>query len=146
MTINFSANGFLDQIDATNLGYSSKKTAFSWNAKLGLSFNLTKTTMLQLNGFYRAAELSPQGQELPIYSVNVGMRQDLLNKKLSILLTVSDIFNTLRWASEINTPIMDEKIFGKRRSQIVYLGLSWRFGKNLKKQDELKFDDRMGML
>ena len=146
MTINFSANGFLDQIDASNLGYSTKKTAFSWNAKLGLSFNLTKSTMLQLNGFYRAAELSPQGRELPVYSLNIGMRQDFLKKKLSVLLTVSDIFNTLRWASEINTPIMVENMIGKRRSQIIYLGLSWRFGSNAKKQDDLKFDDRMGAL
>jgi outer membrane receptor protein involved in Fe transport len=144
MTINFSANGFFDQIDASNLGYSAKKTAFSWNAKLGLNFNLTKTTLLQLNGFYRAAEITPQGNELPVYSLNAGMRQDLFKKKFSVLLTVSDIFNTLRWSGEINTPQMYEKMTGKRRSQIVYLGVSWRFGKSGKnKQEEMKFDSGM---
>ena len=75
------------------------------------------------------------------------MRQDLFKKKFSILLTVSDIFNTLRWASEINTAEMTETMTGKRRSQIIYLGVSWRFGNNGKnKQEELKFDDRMGAL
>ncbi|MEI6852554.1 MAG: TonB-dependent receptor [Bacteroidota bacterium] len=147
MTINFSANGFFDQIDASNLGYATKKNAFSWNAKLGLNFNITKNTLLQVNGFYRAAEIQPQGKELPVYSLNAGVRQDLFKKKLSILLTVSDIFNTLRWASEINTAAMKETMTGKRRSQIIYLGVSWRFGNSGKgKQEELKFDDRMGAL
>ncbi|MEI6124697.1 MAG: TonB-dependent receptor [Bacteroidota bacterium] len=146
MTINFSASGYFDQIDASNLGYSTKQTALAWNAKLGLNFNVTKNTMLQINGNYRSSELTPQGKELPGYSVNAGMRQDFLKKKLSVLLTVSDIFNTLRWASEINTPTLYEKFIGKRRSQIVYLGISWRFGKNTKKQDDLKFDSQMGLL
>ncbi len=146
LSINFSADAFFEQIDASNLGYSTKKTAVSWNAKLGLNFNITKNTMLQINGFYRAPELNPQGEELAVYSVNAGMRQDFLKKKLSLLLTVSDIFNTLRWASVIDTPLMYEKVIGKRRSQTIYLGLSWRFGNNAKKQDDLKFDDRMGAL
>jgi outer membrane receptor protein involved in Fe transport len=147
MTINFSADGFFDQIDASNLGYSAKKTAFSWNAKLGLNFNITKNTFLQVTGFYRAHELTPQGKELAVYSVNAGIRQDFLKKKLSLLLTVSDIFNTMRMASIIDTPTMYEETTGKRKSQIIYLGLSWRFGNTGKKQPEdIKFDDRMGFL
>jgi len=72
------------------------------------------------------------------------MRQDFLQKKISVLLTVSDIFNSLRWASKIDTPLVQETVLGKRYSQIIYLELSGRFGNNSKKQEDLKFDDKLG--
>ncbi|MDQ3142533.1 MAG: TonB-dependent receptor [Bacteroidota bacterium] len=143
LSMNFSGNIFYNEIDASNLGYTEKKSAVSGTMKLGTNFNVTKSTILQLNANARLAELTPQGKYLPGYSLNTGLRQDLLKGKASLLLTVSDVFNSLRWRSEINTPQLYQITTGKRKSQIVYLGFSYRLGKTTKKtSDELKFDEQ----
>ncbi len=144
LRLSITGDLFYDQIDASNLGYSENKSAISGDLKLGANLNLTKSTVLQLNANYRSEELSPQGRELPMYYLNLGLRQDLLKNKASLLLAVSDIFNTMRWQSEIDTPVLYEKATRKRQSQIIYLGFTYRFGKASKKgPEDIKFDDRM---
>ncbi|MBA3704768.1 MAG: TonB-dependent receptor, partial [Bacteroidetes bacterium] len=144
LSLNLSGDAFYNQIDASNLGYSEKKSAFSYTAKLGANINLTTSTVMQINTNYRSTQLTPQGRYLPTFTLNAGMRQDIFKKKVSILLTVSDVFNTLRWTSEINTPVLSQKITSKRTSQIFYLGFTYRFGKATKAPaEELKFDDKM---
>ena len=101
MSFNFSADGYYDQIDASNLGYSQKKSAFSWSAKLSANANLTRSTMMQVNTNYTSSMLTPQGKYLPVFVLNTGVRQDIFKKKASILLTISDVFNTLHWHYEI---------------------------------------------
>ena len=143
LSLNLTGSLFYNQIDASNLGYSKKKTAVSGNLKLGANINLTKSAVMQLNANYRSAELTPQGNNLAGYSLNAGLRQDIFKGKASFLLTVSDVFKTMRWESEINTPFLYQKTTAKRKSQIIYLGFTWRFGKmNKKTPEELKFDEQ----
>lgn len=143
MVLNLSGNLFYNEIDASNLGYSNKKSSVSGNVKLGASINVTKSTAMQLNANYRSSELTPQGQYLAGYSLNLGLRQNLFKERASLLLTVSDVFNSMRWQSEINTPVLYQKTTTKRKSQIIYLGFSYRFGKMIKKSNEdLKFDEQ----
>ncbi len=142
LTMNLSGNLFYNEIDASNLGYSKKKSSFAGNLKLGASINITKSTALQLNANYRSSELTPQGKNLSGYSLNLGLRQNLFKDRVSLLLTVSDVFNSMRWQSEIDTPVLYQKTSSKRKSQIVYLGFSYRFGKVMKKNaEDLKFDE-----
>jgi hypothetical protein len=144
LRLNLSGDLFYDQIDATNLGYSNNKSAISGNLKMGANLNISKSTLLQLNANYRSEELTPQGKELPGYFLNMGIKQDLLKNRFSLLLTVSDIFNTMRWESEIDTPLLYDKASKKRKSQIIYIGFTYRFGKSTKKtSDDIKFDDKI---
>jgi len=81
---------------------------------------------------------------LPSFLLNLGMRQDLFNQKASLTLTVSDVFKSLKWKRQIDTPILYEETTSKRNSQIIYLGFTYRFGKSAKKEnqkEEFKFED-----
>lgn len=143
LKLNLSGNIFYNEIDASNLGFTNTKSAISGNMKLGTNINLTKSTIMQLNANYRLTELTPQGRYLPGYSINTGLRQEFWKGKAALLLTVSDVFNTMRWRSEIETPPLFQRTTGKRKSQIVYLGFTYRFGKaNKKSVEELKFDEQ----
>ncbi|MDD5570836.1 MAG: TonB-dependent receptor [Bacteroidales bacterium] len=144
MTMNLTGSLFYSEIDASNLGYSGMKSTITGNFKLGATINITKTTAMQINANYFSAGLTPQGKYLPRYYLNTGLRQNLFKNKASLLLTVSDVFNTMRWVGEISTPELYQKTTGKRKSQIIYLGFTYRFGKSNKKNgEELKFDEKM---
>lgn len=143
LSVNLSSNFFYSQIDATNIGYDDKKSIVSMSANFNSTITLTKTTLWQVSSNYRSARLTPQGKSFGNFVLNTGVRQDLFRKKVSLTLTVTDILKTLRQKTEFNSFYLKQNSFSKRDSRIIYLGISYRFGKTIKKADEekLQFDD-----
>jgi outer membrane receptor protein involved in Fe transport len=145
MNLNFSASGFYSVIDASNIGYSSNKSTFSWNAKANVSFNITKTTLFQVFGQYRSEVLTPQGYRLPSWVVNLGFRQDFWKKKISLIATISDLFNSQANKSTVSTPVLVQESTRRRDARVIYLGFVFNFGTNGKKVKEAKFEFDNGM-
>ena len=142
-SLNFSSNTFYNTIDASNLGFATRKSNVSWSAKLGATVTLAQETMLQVNTQYSSARLSAQGSRRPSYVANVGLRRNFMQKRASVVLTVSDVFNTMREATRLDTPLLQQEIVRRRSSRVIYVGFTYRFGKPAQKgKDEaLKFDE-----
>ena len=144
LTGNLSTNVFYDQIDASNLGYSGNKSNVTWSAKLSVSASITPVTMVQVSASYRAPQLTPQGTMLARYGMNIGARQDILNKKASIIATISDPFNTMNEASTMDTPFLTKQNVRKRDARVFYLGFVYHFGASKKvKEEAIQFDDKI---
>jgi outer membrane receptor protein involved in Fe transport len=143
LSTQLSVTGFYDQIDASNLGYKVRSSAYSWSGTLSFNFNITKTTMFQVNSNYRSLRLTPQGEIGPSYVVNCGLRQDLFNERISLIFTVSDIFNTLRQNTTLNTPDLNDYSTRQRDGRIVYFGVTYHFGKTEKKKEKMEYDDNL---
>ncbi len=143
--LNFSANFFYSELDASSLGFSANNSQFNWDAKLAANFTITKSTFAQLNAYYRSARQTPQGKFEPVPLLNLGFRQDLFKKRASVSLTISDVFSSVEWESITDTPDLFQKTIYGRNSQIIYLGFTYRFGKKFQKQkaEELKFEDEI---
>jgi outer membrane receptor protein involved in Fe transport len=143
IVLNLTSDVFYDKIDATNLGYGNNKSVVSFSGNGTLDLNLTGSFLLQLNSNYRSARLTPQGEFRPRFVVNLGAKQEFMNGKLSLLLTISDLFATLKREIVINTPQLKETVTGTRDSRIFYLGVAYNFGSQNKKTkgDQLKYDE-----
>ena len=139
---NLSANIFYSQIDASNLGYSQNKSIVSFSANMNTTFTITKTSMVQLSANYRSARLTPQGKVYPRFVANMGMRQDMLKKKLTVTLTVSDIFASGRDKRDFNTVYLNQSSIARRDVQIFFIGVNFRLGKTIKqpKEEKIQFD------
>jgi len=144
-TLNLATNTFYNTIDASALGFSSSKSNISWSANGNISFNLTKSTFWQINSNYTAETLTPQGKRLPSFVMNTGLKQELFKRKATIILTVSDIFNSNRNSYELTTPDLYRMEIRKRSSQTIYLGFSYNFGSSPKKQKDstIKYDNQL---
>jgi len=145
LNLNFSASGFYSQIDASNIGYSANKSTFSWNAKVNASINITKTTLFQIFGQYRSEVLTPQGYRLPTWVVNLGFRQDVWKKRISLIATVSDLFNSQTMKTEVDTPVLVQESTRRRDARVFYAGFVFNIGTTSKKQDEPRFEYDNGM-
>ena len=145
VTLNFSSNTFVNAIDASNLGFSSSQSDVSWLAKVGATAHLGLATQLQFNTSYASARLTPQGERRPTFVTNLGVRHELAQKKITLVLTVSDLFNSLKEESIIDTPVLREDITRRRSARIIYLGVTYNFSKAGKKSkdDPLKFDNAL---
>jgi len=144
LTGNLSSNVFYDQIDASNLGYSSNKSNITWSAKISATATITPTTMMQVTASYKAPQLTPQGSMLARYGMNIGARHDVLKKKGSIIATISDPFNTMTESSTMETQFLTKTTVRKRDARVFYLGFVYHFGASKKvKEEALKFDDQI---
>ncbi len=145
LTLNFSSNTFFNTIDASNLGFSGTQSDVSWLAKTGATLHLPQNLLLQFNANYVSTRLTPQGSRGPSFYANLGLRRDIWNKKAAVVLTVSDVFNSLKETTVIDTPLLRENIDRRRSSRIVYLGFLYNFGSPPKKSkdDPLKFDNSL---
>jgi outer membrane receptor protein involved in Fe transport len=142
---NLNTNFFYNQIDASDLGYSSRKSIYAMNSNFNSSFTLSKTTMLQVNCNYRSARLTPQGKSYSSFVLNAGLRQDLFKKKFSLILTASDILKTMRFKNELNTSDLRQVSYSRRDARVIHFGISYRFGKTIKKpaEEKLEFDNNL---
>ncbi len=145
INVNFSSNTFYNTIDASSLGYSSNKSNISFSLNLNSSVNLTKSTMAQFTSNYVSERLTPQGKQLPSFVMNMGFRHEFLKKKAAFIFTVSDVFNSLKNNSVLDTPELYQNVIRRRSARIIYAGISYNFGKQLKKSKEntLKFDNQL---
>jgi outer membrane receptor protein involved in Fe transport len=142
---NASASGYYNTIDASETGYTGKRSAFSWNAKLNATVSFTKNTIFQFNGTFRSEMLTAQGTRSPSWVVNLGLRQELWKKKAALIFTVSDLFNTQKMSSNVNTPELVIETTRKRDGRVFYGGFIFNFGSNGKKSKETKFEFDNGM-
>ena len=144
LTFNLATNAFYNTIDASSLGYSANKSNIAWSANANVNIILSKFTVWQFTSNYTAETLTPQGKRVPSFVLNSGLKQDLFKKKAALILTVSDIFNSMRYQTEIEIPTMRRTEIRRRSSQTIYLGFSYNFGSSDKKQkDGLKFDNSL---
>ena len=73
--------------------------------------------------------------------MNTGFRQELFKRKLALIVTVSDVFNSLKNRTLVDTPEIYEKIIRRRSARIIYAGFTYTFGNQKKK--ELEFDNKL---
>jgi len=145
LAVNASVNGFYSEIDASNLGYASGRSAVSWSGSLTMNYSLTGSTKVQMNSTYHSMRLSAQGEMRPTYMVNAGIRQELLEGRLSLIFTAADIFKTLKREIRIDTPDLQQTTVFSRDSRVFYIGASYHFGAMQKKQREerIKYDTEL---
>jgi len=121
---NFSQN-FLKSDDA-----ELNNSGFSWSAHASQTFNLKGNWTIQNTAYYMSPFILSQGKTLSMYSVNLAVKKSFFNKKLSVGIKASDIFNTRRFALEVNenqsfTQVSEWKWQSRRLS----LNVSYKFGK-----------------
>lgn len=139
---NLNLNGYYNQIDATKLGFGKNKDTFSWSALLNADFRPFRHFMAQINVRYRSATLVPQGKRDGDFRVNFGMKYDMPGIGLSILASVTDLFDTYRKSYTLDTPELKQKMEKRRNPRIFYLGVTWKFGsKNKKENSNIEYDE-----
>ncbi|RJP63265.1 MAG: TonB-dependent receptor [Ignavibacteriales bacterium] len=108
---------------------------YTWMTRINSNFFLSKELFVQLIANYNAPTIMAQGKMKEQYSVDLALRKDFMEGKLSLNFRVSDIFKTRKYDSEtfgtgfntISTRTMD--------SRGAFLGISYKLN-NYKSDQE----------
>ncbi|HEB61621.1 MAG TPA: TonB-dependent receptor [Bacteroidetes bacterium] len=93
------------------------------------TFPITKNTKLQLNFWYASANKALLFNIGEIYSFNLGLRQNLLNKNLQLSIFINDIFDTASLSHLESTINGVTTIYGQNySSRYIRFSLNYNFG------------------
>jgi outer membrane receptor protein involved in Fe transport len=127
--LNFSANGFYTQLDASNLEADLSNEGYGYGGRLMSTFTLSEKSNFQLTSFYRGPRPSAQGTINDFFSMNLALQHRMWNKKGSLTLQVRDIFNAMRFQYDVSGLAFVQSSYRKWESRVVQLNFSYRFGK-----------------
>ncbi|WP_298533147.1 outer membrane beta-barrel family protein [uncultured Algibacter sp.] len=99
-----------------------------WNFRLFNNFKASKKLSFSLFGMYRGEEKGIQFTRKPMYFVNTGMRYSFLdNNRGTLSFNYNDVFNTMQFEFETNTPFPGYGGFNWE-SNTWNIAFSYRFG------------------
>ena len=139
LTVNLSGTAFYNKIDAGNLGVTGARSGFSYTAKGSVDLQLSAKDLIQLSANQAGKRLTAQGYRLANGFANIGYRRQL-STALTAVLTVSDVFNSQRERSTIDTPTFHDITSRRRSRRAASLALTWRFGGTTKSAAPTRFE------
>mgnify|MGYP002292237880 FL=1 len=126
LTVGFSGDIYRDEMDGRTIGYGEKKSLVCWDVKGNVNVSITPTTDFQVDGFYVSDQLTPQGKIKGRYSVNAGLSQYFLNRKLCANLSINNIFDSLEETTIIDAPNLEMTQKRNRDARVAWLTLTYR--------------------
>lgn len=150
-------NSNLTYLKVAYAGNESKNSEYeSWVGKINCGFKLPGNFEVQFLFNYQgktsgvmgigdqnyvmggARVTLAQGFNEPDYYLDIAIKKDFFNKKLTVVFKVIDILNTSKFKSEISDNTFYAEYYRKRNSRMAFLTFTYRFGSDDKSQNGKK--------
>ncbi len=135
LNINSSVNIYKYWLDGVIDGVQVNRNSNNWDTRLNSSFFINTKSRVQLNFMYNGPSVTAQGDRKAFYVANIAYRRDFLDRKLSAIISLQDIFGTSMWQFTSYTPTVNSSMRFEREHQVVTLTLSYKLN-NFKNKDE----------
>jgi len=103
------------------------RSVLSWSGNVLLEYDADNGDQFQLNATGYGKALTLQGYTCGFSRLDASWQRPL-NGKLSLVVTVTDIFNTARFSTVVDTLALKTVSSGRPNLRAVRLALTWRFG------------------
>ena len=126
---NMDANGSLYYYKIKNEYKISGRDEESWNWQLAVNnnFEIGRNTRMRLEGYYVGPSVSTQGRINDFFYVNLTVRQQFFDRRLTAVLSVRDFLKSAKYVSSQVTTGMESYTKIHPRSPLVTLTLSYTF-------------------
>lgn len=110
---------------------------FSWTNRTSVNFTLPQRWRFQLSGNYEAPQVMAQGKRLSMYFMDFAMSKDLMKNRATIGFNVSDLLNSRKWRSTVNTPEIQSETMFQWRERSARVSFTYRFNQQARENDNL---------
>lgn len=134
----YTLDGKLQDDDAVN------KSTNSWNLRGMGNFVLGRSTRLQFNAFYNLPSISAQGDVEDFFTMSASLRQDFLDRKLTLALNARGLIGTMKHEFSVSGKNYQTYNMFEREAPVVSLSISYRFN-NYKQERDRDREEGEGM-
>lgn len=128
--INANINVFYNRFDAQLFGQAYKIGRLSGMANISQTFTLPFEMTGEITTVYSAPNALGLFQNRGMGSVNIGLQKNFFEKKLSVRLNMTDLFQTNFLRNSIAYPGFEMAMINRVETRIARLNLTYSFGKN----------------
>ncbi|MCQ2188870.1 MAG: TonB-dependent receptor [Paludibacteraceae bacterium] len=121
-----NANGILTRIPLD----LRRREGFSWDFKEGVDFRLPKGITGQFTLNYRSPRVAAQGKSMNSFFMNIGLKRQFMEKKLSLSFNIRDIANSNKRNMETWSESFHQISKTTRNGRTFNLNASYSFGNN----------------
>jgi outer membrane receptor protein involved in Fe transport len=126
-----SVIGSTSQNDLTN-------SVYSYNSKLNAFLMLPKNLSIQVNSVFNGPSVMAQATRTAFYTVDAGLKKEFFDRKASLSIRLSDIFNTMKFKVKTDDPSMKAIMEFKRETRILYITFTYKINEGVKQKERLK--------
>jgi len=115
-----------------------------WTNNSNLTFDLMphKGSEIQVQYFVTTPQYHPQLTTSLTHQMNIGFKQRLSKRAMTVSVLVTDVFNTAKWKLCSHNNIFDLTNSSKNKSRMLWLGVSYNFNSFKQKDDKKGEMDR----
>jgi outer membrane receptor protein involved in Fe transport len=143
LTYNISGNAYWNELDASVLGLTEKRSTVTVAGRASVSWQVTATDLIQLNGFVNARRLTAQGYVKPTGMLNIGYRHKF-SDRISGLVTFQDVLDTFTYTEVVDTPILKSRVSRSVDTRGVQIGIVWTLGGGKPRDQGFEFQNGSG--
>lgn len=136
-SLNTSANLFHYKIEGLVFDDPFSKSDFSWTAQMVNSFNIRKNTSIQMVAYYASQTLRSQGHLSDYYFVDLSVKQQFLDGRLSLNVQLKDVLQSLNYQLITETGNMNLRGDFLNESPILLFNLSFQISNYKKKTKDV---------
>ena len=125
--LSLTSSLFYSEVIGQDDGERYSNSRMSWTLNMMLNTRVRDWFNLQLTGNYRGPIVLPQGSIDPRYSMNIGVRRDFFDRNATVSLSLTDVFNTMRFKLNTESPDFKQSREFNRESRVLTLSLTYRF-------------------
>ncbi len=125
-----SANFFRNTIDGRNIDPNLYTEGFGWFGKLNSNLRLPAGFAFQADFNYQAPRVIAQGEREGVYWLDLALRKNLLDNKATLVMNVSDIFNTRKYVNLYDFGGSTQRSYRDRETRIGNISFTYRFGRS----------------
>jgi outer membrane receptor protein involved in Fe transport len=126
-------------------GVYANRSSFNWNARLNATLTFTPTTKLQLSGNYYSKQQDAVDDIQPFFILTASLKQDFLDKKLSLTLVAKNILQTSYLKLQNSGNNFSGNIQVKQEVPVISLMLSYNFNNFKRSRPNENVDIQTGL-
>jgi outer membrane receptor protein involved in Fe transport len=139
--VNINVNFYKSHIEGDALLNNQSKESFQDSGKFSSFMTLPGDWTIQLSGQYWAPWLDLQTEMDASYWLDLAVKKDVLQKRGTVSLRVSDVLCTGGWGHTTHDALMNRVVKAKRLSPTITLGFSYKINNGLKQQRQQMEED-----
>lgn len=136
-SLDLGLNSFLYQISGTINGESFNRESFSYNIRLGNTFNLKDDWKFQVVSKYTSAQASAQGRSSDYLAVDLALKKSFWQNKLSSSLQFRNALNSMKRETWVETANLTTYRLAEPRWPEISVSIALRLN-NYNHQDKIK--------
>jgi len=116
---------------------------FTWNARMQASLKLPYDISVQSTFNHRSRMVISQGYRKANYGLDMGVRKNFFDKKLTLSVNYRDVLDSRKWQNYTSSDTFTRHQKNWRQSRTVNFTLTWNFG-NMKRKNREQGRDEQG--